>query len=110
MMRKICLAACASIVVGSAANATVYSHIKGEDSISASQQCIGKRTQRAKSYAYDQWQEFERSVSIARKQNKSINLQDWSQARELWDRCKRVRTKAGLGISGEARIGVSTGL
>ena len=109
-IKTLCFAVFASIFVGTAASATVYSHIKGEDSISASQQCIGKRTQRAKSYAYDQWQEFERSVIIARKQNKTINVRDWTQAKDLWDRCKRVRASTGIGISGDARFGVSTGL
>lgn len=84
-----------ALSLGSAANATVYSHIKGEDSISASRKCIQSRTQRAKSYAHEQWQEFERSVQIARVRNKPINLRDWNQAKDLWERCRRIRTNGG---------------
>ena len=104
----LCVAFCTSIMLATGASATVFTHIKGEDSISASKQCISKRTQRTKSYAYDQWQEFERSLSIARNLGKPINARDWTQARDLWDRCKRIRTTAtGISISGEARIGIS---
>ena len=106
-IKTTCFGFCIAILLGTSAHASAYTHIKGGDSISASKQCIGKRTQRSKSYAHEQWQEFDRSVGIARKLNKPVNAKDWAQARDLWYRCQRVRTTFGIGISGDARIGIS---
>lgn len=84
-----------SLTLGTTAHATAYTHIKGEDSISASRTCIQHRSQRAKSYAHEQWQEFDRSVQVARSRGKPVNVRSWSKAKDLWTRCRRATTHRG---------------
>ena len=113
-VKTVSLALVLALSLGSTASATPYTGVTAHNSLEASRQCIKTNNKQSKQYAFEQYHEYVKASQFAIRSGKRVNFEDHRNIENKWKTCQRQYRgnssgNTGLYISGDARVGFSTG-